>query len=69
MPTSPLMEIPKSRSAKEFESICKDILEKKYGSRFEKYGRDGQKQNGIDMQLNELDFDKSYQIIIKINKD
>lgn len=27
------------------------------------------KQNGIDMQLNELDFDKSYQIIIKINKD
>lgn len=49
MPTSPLMEIPKSRSAKEFESICKDILEKKYGSRFEKYGRDGQKQNGIDI--------------------
>ena len=49
MPTSPLMEIPKSRSAKEFESICKDILEKKYGSRFVKYGRDGQKQNGIDI--------------------
>lgn len=27
------------------------------------------KQGGIDMQFNELDFDKSYQIIIKINKE
>lgn len=49
MPTSPLMEIPKSRSAKEFEDICKDILERKYGRWFKKYGRDGQKQNGIDI--------------------
>lgn len=49
MPTSPLMEIPKSRSAEEFECICKDILDKKYGSRFTRYGRNGQKQNGIDI--------------------
>ncbi len=27
------------------------------------------KQSGLDMQFNELDFDKSYQIIIKINKE
>ena len=49
MPTPPLMEIPKSRDAEEFERMCKDILDKKYGIEFELYGRPGQKQNGIDI--------------------
>ena len=49
MPTSPLMQIPKSRSAEEFELVCTDILIKENGTRFTPYGRKGQKQNGIDI--------------------
>lgn len=49
MPTSPLMQIPKSRSAEEFELVCTDILTNKNGTRFTPYGRKGQKQNGIDI--------------------
>lgn len=49
MPTPPLMEIPKSRDPEEFERICKDILNKEYGSGFKIYGKRGQKQNGIDI--------------------
>ncbi|WP_303223403.1 hypothetical protein [Intestinibacter bartlettii] len=51
MPTPPLMILPKSESPEEFESLCKDVLIKKYNNqiRFEQYGRKGQGQNGIDI--------------------
>ncbi len=49
MPTSPLMQIPKSRSPEEFECLCTDILTNIYNKRFTRYGRNGQKQNGIDI--------------------
>lgn len=49
MPTPSLMEIPKSRSAEEFECLCTDILTQAYNQRFLRYGRNGQKQNGIDI--------------------
>ena len=47
MPTPPLMILPKSESPEEFESLCKDVLIKKYNNqiRFEQYGRKGQGQN------------------------
>lgn len=49
MPTPSLMELPKSRSAEEFECLCADILTATYSQRFVRYGRNGQKQNGIDI--------------------
>lgn len=49
MPTSSLMQIPKSRSAEEFEDICTDVLIKEYNNRFTRYGTNGQKQDGIDI--------------------
>lgn len=49
MPTAPLMQLPKTRSAEEFENMCADVLGKLYGCPFEQYGRQGQKQNGIDL--------------------
>lgn len=51
MPTSPLMQIPKSRSPEEFESLCTDVLTNTYNKRFTLYGRNGQKQNGIDIYV------------------
>lgn len=58
MPLIPLMQLPKSRSAEEFENICKDVLTFEYGIKFNSYGRNGQKQNGIDIyaQLNEKNY-------------
>lgn len=55
MPTVPLTQLPKSRSAEEFESICADVLNMMYNTTFVPYGRHGQKQNGIDL------FDSSVQ--------
>lgn len=49
MPTAPLMQLPKSRSAEEFENMCADVLAIIYSSSFGRYGRQGQKQNGIDL--------------------
>lgn len=49
MPTSPIMILPKSSSAEEFESICRDVLKLKYDMDFALYGRKGQKQYGIDL--------------------
>lgn len=49
MPTAPLMQIPRSKSPDEFESICTDILTKIYNIRFTRYGRNGQGQDGIDI--------------------
>lgn len=49
MPTAPLTQLPKSRSAEEFENMCADVLGKIYNGSFMQYGRQGQKQNGIDL--------------------
>lgn len=49
MPSIPLMQLPKSRSADEFESMCKDVLTNEYRIKFKRYGKNGQKQNGIDI--------------------
>lgn len=49
MPTSPIMILPKSSSAEEFESICRDVLKLIYNMDFVLYGRKGQKQYGIDL--------------------
>jgi len=49
MPTSSLMQNPKSRSAEEFESVCTDILTNIYTTTFTLYGRSGQKQKGINI--------------------
>ena len=49
MPSTYLSQLPKSRSAEEFELMCSDILQNNYGVRFQSYGRNGQAQNGIDL--------------------
>ena len=49
MPTTSLIQLPRTRSSEEFEKICLDILSKKYEKTFSLYGKNGQKQNGIDM--------------------
>ncbi|WP_458397530.1 hypothetical protein [Anaerotignum sp.] len=49
MPTVPLIQLPKSRSAEEFEIMCADVLTMMYNISFAQYGRQGQKQNGIDL--------------------
>lgn len=49
MPTSALMQLPKSKSAEEFESLCVDILPYLEDNKFHRYGRNGQPQNGIDL--------------------
>ena len=49
MPTAPLIQLPKSRSAEEFENMCADVLTMIYKIPFSSYGRSGQKQNGIDL--------------------
>lgn len=49
MPAPYLAQLPKSRSAEEFELMCCDILQKRCGTYFQRYGRNGQQQNGIDL--------------------
>ena len=49
MPTNPLIQLPKTRSAEEFEIMCADVLTMIYNISFVQYGRQGQKQNGIDL--------------------
>lgn len=49
MPAPYLAQLPKSRSAEEFELMCCDVLQKRCGAFFQQYGRNGQKQNGIDL--------------------
>lgn len=57
MPTSPLMCIPKTSSAEEFEAMCVDVLQMEYGVPFCSYGRKGQIQNGIDLFASNLQGD------------
>ena len=49
MPTPTLMHLPKTKSEDEFGSICTDILNGSYKKTFYPYGRNGQKQHGIDI--------------------
>ncbi len=50
MPTPSQMQLPPSKSAEEFECLCKDVLPYlEQGTEFEIYGRKGQLQNGIDL--------------------
>lgn len=49
MATIPLIQLPKSISSEEFESMCAYVLTKNYNIPFMNYGRQGQKQNGIDL--------------------
>lgn len=49
MPTNSLVQLPRSRSAEEFENMCADILTVIYKISFSIYGRQGQEQNGIDL--------------------
>ena len=49
MPTFPLMQLPKTKSAEEFEAMCADVLADIYNMEFSFYGRKGQKQHGIDL--------------------
>ena len=49
MPTFSTAKLPRSDSAEEFENMCADVLRIKYNCHFKKYGRRGQKQNGIDL--------------------
>jgi len=49
MPTTTLMHLPKTKSEDEFESICTDVLIDFYKKPFSRYGRKGQKQNGVDI--------------------
>lgn len=49
MPAPYLTQLPKTKSAEEFELMCCDVLQKRYNTRFQLYGRSGQPQNGIDL--------------------
>ena len=49
MPTPLLIQLPKTKSAEEFEAMCADVLVDIYNMEFSSYGRKGQKQNGIDL--------------------
>lgn len=49
MPTAPIMQLPPTKSADEFEKMCRDVLQIMYGTRFFQYGRQGQGQDGVDL--------------------
>jgi len=59
MPTTTQMMLPQTKDPKEFESICKDVLNVLYKlqpvSGFDKYGRTGQNQHGIDLYVKQSD--------------
>lgn len=52
MPTPSQMQLPKSKSADEFECMCCDVLSIFYNTKFQQYGRNGQQQHGIDLYSN-----------------
>lgn len=50
MPTIPSMELPKPKNWQEFETIVRDSLILRWkSSGFQKHGKHGQKQNGVDI--------------------
>ena len=55
MPTLPLSILPKTKSPEDFELICRDVLTEKCNIEFKLYGRNGQRQNGIDLFAQEKD--------------
>lgn len=54
MPTPSQMRLPRPTSDDEFEEICADVLSQKYGASFQRFGRKGQSQNGIDLYSNDF---------------
>ena len=54
MPIINMAQLPKSRSAEEFELICGDYLRQRYNINAQQYGRNGQSQNGIDIVASSL---------------
>lgn len=76
MPTFSQMQLPKSKSADEFECMCCDVLSASYNTRFQQYGRSGQQQNGIDLYANNFsivaqckNYFKPTDIVKKIESD
>lgn len=49
MPIINMAQLPKSRSAEEFELLCGEYLRERYKINAQQYGRNGQSQNGIDI--------------------
>lgn len=49
MPTAPIMQLPPTKSADEFEKMCRDVLQTMYNICFFQYGRQGQRQDGVDL--------------------
>ena len=49
MPTESLILVERTKSWKEFELICKDVLQAKYHQEFEIFGTGGESQKGIDI--------------------
>lgn len=49
MPTTSSMKLPKPSSDEEFEKMCMDVLNVVYPCTFQRYGRKGQHQSGIDI--------------------
>ncbi|MBD5534581.1 MAG: hypothetical protein HDQ99_02755 [Lachnospiraceae bacterium] len=49
MPTSLEVVLPRTKDANEFEDMVCDVCRKKYKKEFQRYGRTGQKQDGIDI--------------------
>lgn len=49
MPTSLEIVLPRTKDANEFEDMVCDVCRKKYKKEFQRYGRTGQKQDGIDI--------------------
>ncbi len=70
MPISSEMVLPKTRDASEFEDMICDVCTKKYKREFQRYGRSGQKQNGIDIISDEKEMIcvqcKNFKLSIKI---
>lgn len=49
MPLPTEMELPKTKDAAEFEDIVCDICMKRFNIEFQRYGRSGQSQSGVDI--------------------
>lgn len=52
MPLQSEMKLPQTKNATEFEDIVCDVCTKKYKREFQKHGRLGQKQYGVDILCN-----------------
>ena len=70
MPLPLEYNLPKTQNSSEFEDMVCDVCTRKYGRSFQRYGRSGQKQSGIDIisvgQEKQIGIQcKNYEISIK----